>query len=100
MGCPLGSFGFDLALQGPLERGAAQSPFTLVRSLTDDCTLAVLLPTVREEAKVALLQLRAALDGLAADAKQSLILGLNMGKCALLLPPGHVLLDEDLESFE
>ena len=50
MGCPLGSFGFDLALQGPLERCAARSRSTLVRSLTDDCNLAVLMPSSREEA--------------------------------------------------
>ena len=100
MGCPLGSFGFDLTLQGPLERCAARSPFTVVRSLTDDCNLAVLLPSGRDEARAVVLQLRAALDGLAADAKSNLNLDLNLAKCALLLPPGHALLEEDLECFE
>ena len=100
MGCPLGSFGFDLLLQGPLERCAAGSAGTVVRSLTDDCCLAVLLPSGREEAKTVLLGLRATLDGLAADAKDNLNLELSMPKCALLLPRGHPLLLEDLACFE
>ena len=100
MGCPMGSFGFDLALQGPLERCAARNPDKVVRSLTDDCKLATLLPSDREEAKAAVLKLRAALAGLEADAKKTLNLDLNLGKCALLLPPGHALLPEDLECFE
>ena len=100
MGCPLGSFGFDLALQGPLERCAARSPSTVVRSLTDDCNLAVLLPSDREEAKVVVRQLRATLAELEADAKETLNLSLNRSKCALLLPLGHSLLLEDLKCFE
>jgi hypothetical protein len=100
MGCPLGSFGFDLSLQGPLERCAAGSAGTVVRSLTDDCCLAVLLPSGREEAKAVLLGLRATLDGLAADAKDNLNLELSLPKCALLLPRGHPLLLEDLACFE
>ncbi len=59
-------------LQGPLERCAAGSAGTVVRSLTDDCCLAVLLLSGREEAKAVLLGLRATLDGLAADAKDNL----------------------------
>ena len=99
MGCPLGSLGFDLALQGPLERCAARSRSTVVRSLTDDCNLAVLLPSDREEAKAVVLELRATLAELEADAKSNLNLDLNLGKCALLLPPGHALLPEDLVCF-
>ena len=87
MGCPLGSFGFDLALQGPLLRCAAKTPNVVVRSLTDDCNLALLLPADRNEAKVAVLELRAALAQLETDAKDSLNLDLDMSKCALLLPP-------------
>jgi hypothetical protein len=82
MGCPLGSFGFDLALQGPLERCAARSRSTVVRSLTDDCNLAVLLPSDREEAKAVVLEMRATLAELEADAKTNLNLDLNLGKCA------------------
>jgi hypothetical protein len=63
MGCPLGSLGFDLALPGPLERCAARSWSTVVRSLTDDCNLAMLLPSDREEAKAVVLELRATLAG-------------------------------------
>ena len=100
MGCPLGSFGFDLALQGPLLRCAAKTPNVVVRSLTDDCNLALLLPADRNEAKVAVLELRAALAQLETDAKDSLNLDLNMSKCALLLPPDHSLMEEDLECFE
>ena len=100
MGCPLGSLGFDLALQGPLERCAARSRSTVVRSLTDDCNLAVLLPSDREEAKAVVLELRATLAELEADAKTNLNLDLNLGKCALLLPPGHALLPEDLVCFD
>ncbi len=49
MGCPLGSFGFDLALQTVLERCVARksSAGIVVRSLTDDCNLAVQLPATR-----------------------------------------------------
>ena len=100
MGCPLGSLGFDLALQGPLERCAARSRSTVVRSLTDDCNLAVLLPSDREEAKAVVLELRATLAELEADAKTNLNLDLNLGKCALLLPPDHALLPEDLVCFD
>jgi hypothetical protein len=71
-----------------------------VRSLTDDCNLAVLLPSGREEAKVVVLQLRAALARLAVDAKTNLNLDINLSKCALLLPPGHALLPEDLVCFD
>ncbi len=49
---------FDLSLQGPLERCSAGSAGTVVRSLTDDCCLAVLLLSGREEAKAVLLGLR------------------------------------------
>jgi hypothetical protein len=45
MGCPLGSFGFDLALQAVLERCAAGNTGIVLQSLTDDCNLAV--PTRR-----------------------------------------------------
>ncbi len=74
MGCPLGSFGFDLALQGSLLRCAAKTP-VVVRSLADDCNLALLLPTDHNEA---VLQLRAALAQLETDAKDNLNLDLNM----------------------
>ena len=56
-----------------------------MRSLTDDCNLAVLLPSDREEAKAVVLELRATLAELEADAKTNLNLDLNLGKCALLL---------------
>ncbi len=100
MDCPLGSLGFDLALQGPLERCAVRSRSTVVRSLTDDCNLAVLLPSDREEAKAVVLELRATLAELEADAKSNLNLDLNLGKLALLLPPDHALLPEDLVCFD
>jgi hypothetical protein len=61
MGCLLGSLGFDLALQGPLEHCAARSRSTVVRSLTDDCNLGALLPSDREEAKAVMLELHATL---------------------------------------
>jgi hypothetical protein len=72
----------------------------VVRSLTDDCNLALLLPSDRNEARVAVLQLRAALTQLETDAKENLNLDLNMSKCALLLPPSHSLMEEDLDCFE
>ena len=99
MGCLLGSLGFDLALQGPLERCAKKHSDTLLRSLTDDCNMATLLPRDRDEAKAAVLKLRGALADLQEDAKQSLRLDLNLSKCALLLPPDHPLLEEDLTCF-
>jgi hypothetical protein len=70
----------------------------VVRSLTDDCNLAVLLPSDREEARAVFLELRATLAE--ADAKTNLNLDLNLGKCALLLPPDHALLPEDLVRFD
>jgi hypothetical protein len=66
-----------MALQGPLERCAARSQSTVVRSLTDDCNLAVLLPANREEAKAVVLELRATLAELEADTKTNLNLDLN-----------------------
>ena len=60
----------------------------------------MLLPSDREEAKAAVLELRATLAELEADAKTNLNLDLNLGKCALLLPPGHALLPEDLVCFD
>ena len=91
MGCPLGSFGFDLALQAVLERCASRksSAGIVVRSLTDDCNLAVRLPSDPAEADATLRRLHGALSKLAAHAKAALALDLNMAKCALLLPPGH-----------
>ena len=56
MGCPLGSLGFDLALQGPLDRCAARRRSTVGPSLTDDCTLAGLRPSDRPDAKALGLQ--------------------------------------------
>ena len=61
-----------------------------MRSLTDDCNLAVRLPSDPVEADAILQQLHSALGRLAAHAKEALDLDLNMAKCALLLPPGHV----------
>ena len=90
MGCPLGSFGFDLALQAVLTRCAALNAGIVVRSLTDDCNLAVQLPSDLAEADATLQRLHGALSELAADAKAALDLDLNLGKCALLLPLGHI----------
>jgi hypothetical protein len=92
MGCPLGSFGFDLALQAVLERCVARksSAGIVVRSLTDDVNLAVQLPSDPVEADATLRRLHSALGKLAAHAKIALDLDLNLAKCALLLPPGHV----------
>ena len=87
MGCPLGSFGFDLALQGPLLRCAAKTAHIVVRSLTDDCNLALLLPSDRNEATVAVLQLRAALTQLETDAKENLNLDLNMSSAPCCCRP-------------
>ena len=102
MGCPLGSFGFDLALQAVLERCATRDLGLglIVRALTDDANLAVQLPRERSAAAAVLLRLRAALEAMEADALQQLGLSLNLSKCALLLPAGHVLLDSDLRCFE
>ncbi len=61
-----------------------------MRSLTDDCNLAVGLPCDPAEADAILQQLHSALGRPAANAKEALALDLNMAKCALLLPPGHV----------
>ncbi len=46
----------------------------------------MLLPSDRDEAKAVVLELRATLAELEADAKTNLNLDLNLGKCALLLP--------------
>ena len=91
MGCPLGSFGFDLALQAVLERCVqrAEAEGVVLRSLTDDCNLAVHLPSDEAQAHAALTRLHAVLTALADDAKTTLNLDLNLDKCALLLPPGH-----------
>ena len=59
-----------------------------------------MLPSDREEAKAVVLELRATLAELEADAKTNLNLDLNLGKCALLLPPDHALLPEDLVCFD
>ena len=100
MGCPLGSFGFDLALQAILNNCANRHPKVLVRSLTDDCNLMVHLPGERAEAKMALKSLRDAFTDLKSEAQKYLNLELNLGKCALLLPQDHVLLPEDAKCFE
>jgi hypothetical protein len=91
MGCPLGSFGFDLALQDVLERcvhsqGAAG---VVLRSLTDDCNLALQLPDDPALAHATLVRLHTVLTAFAADAKATLNLDLNLDKCSLLLPPRH-----------
>ncbi len=58
MGCPLGSFGFDLALQAVVERCVARVQrrhrTIVVSSLTDDVNLAVQLPSDPVEADVTL----------------------------------------------
>ena len=95
MGCPLGSFGFDLALQAVLERVAERNPDMVVRALTDDCKLAVLLPAEPAEANATLHRLRDALSSLAEHAQEALSLSLNIDKCALLLPHGHSATDFD-----
>ena len=100
MGCPLGSFGFDLALQAVLERCAARNAGIVVRSLTDDCNLAVQLPSDPAEADATLVSLHGALEELAADAKDALDLDLNWGKCALLLPPRHVAAPDGFAGME
>ncbi len=61
----------------------------IVRSLTDDCNLAIQLPAEPGDAAVALGQLKDALDSLSGQARSSLNLELNASKCALLLPRGH-----------
>ncbi len=85
------SFGFDLALQAVLDRclQRAEAEGVVLRSLTDDCNLAVQLPSDEAQAHAVLTRLHAALTALAADAKATLNLDLNLDKCALLLPPGH-----------
>ena len=88
MGCPSG----PLASTWPeavLERCTARHAGIVVRSLTDDCNLAVQLPSEPADADATLRLLHGALNELAADAKEALDLDLNMAKCALLLPPGH-----------
>ena len=100
MGCPLGSFGFDLALQAVLERCAARNAGIVVRSLTDDCNLAVQLPSDPAEVDATLVSLHGALEELAADAKDALDLELNLGKCALLLSPGHVAAPDGFAGME
>ena len=74
MGCPLGSFGFDRALQAVLERCASRksSAGIIVRSLTDDCNLAVRLPSDPAEADAIMQQLHSALGRLAAHTKEAL----------------------------
>jgi hypothetical protein len=91
MGCPLGSFGFDLALQAVLERCVqrAEAEGVVLRSLTDDCNLAMQLPNDEAQTHAVLTRLHAVLTALADDAKSTLNLDLNLDKCALLLPPGH-----------
>ncbi len=79
---------------------ARPRPHIVVRSLTDDCNLTLLLPSDRNEARVAVLQLRAALTQLETDAKENLNLDLNMSKCALLLPLRHSRIEENLDCFE
>jgi hypothetical protein len=54
MGCPLGSLGFDLALHADI----------VVRSLTDDCNLAVQLPSEPADADATLRHLHGALSGI------------------------------------
>ncbi len=63
----------------------------VLRSLTDDCNLAVQLPSAEAQAHAVLTRLHAVLTAraLADDAKNTLNLDLNLDKCALLLPPGH-----------
>ncbi len=46
------------------------------------------------------MSLHGALEELAADAKDALDLDLNLGKCALLLPPGHVAAPDDFAGME
>jgi len=91
MGCPLGSFGFDLALQAVLLRVKQLdiSKDIVFRALTDDVNLAVRLSDNQTDARATLRRLRRVLDELASDAKATLNLDLNLAKCALLLPPGH-----------
>ena len=41
MGCSLGSFGFDLAVQDLYEELAARFPHAVISCLTDDVTVAI-----------------------------------------------------------
>jgi hypothetical protein len=43
MGCPLGSVGFDLALQAVLEQASQRKGLHVVRAITDDAAIAVRL---------------------------------------------------------
>jgi hypothetical protein len=63
MGCPLGSFVFDLALQAVLEQAARRNNLHIVRAITDDSVLAVRLPT-DPPAAAAALRVRTNFDGM------------------------------------
>jgi hypothetical protein len=69
-----------------LERCATHYADIVVRSLTDDCNLAVQLPREPAGADAVPRRLHGVLTELAAHAKDALDLDLNMAKCALLLP--------------
>ncbi len=87
MGCPLGSLGFDLALQSVLEHCASSTTFpgVIVRSPTDDCNLAIQLPAEPGDAAAALGQLKDALDSLSGQAHRHRSIWSSTPPCALLL---------------
>jgi hypothetical protein len=99
MGCPLGSFGFDLALQAVLEQASQRNGLHVVRAITDDAAIAVRLPDDHQAAAEALRALRSNFDDMRTDARDQLGLSLNLPKCALLLPRGHTLQQADLTLF-
>ncbi len=77
MGCPLGSFGFDLALQGVLEQASQRNGLHVVRAITDDAAIAVRLPDDHQAAVEALRALRSNFDDMRTDARDQLGLSLN-----------------------
>ena len=87
MGCSLGSFGFDLAVQDLYEAIETEFPDLILKALTDDFSMAILTDDDYLLNASRFRYLHRAMKKLQREAR-SFGLELNLGKCALLLPQG------------